>query len=293
MSTYNTALNQLVFSGPTYFAPLLKETKKVAETHKLQNTGVYTILLILTDGEIHDMPETIETIHQLAFLPVSIIIVGVGNEQFSNMEILDGDEGLYNSKGQRCPRDLVQFVPFKKFQNNYAQLAREVLAEIPDQLVGYMKLIGLKPVKPQEIDISQLVPKIQTQPQQQFQGNVSMPVQAMAGDHFGMFVSAQSGQNMNVAPVNNQNMVLSPTMNVSENVGLGGNQYLMGNQGQQPMMFVPEVQANSVSINVNFDEHKQQSQQGQMIDPNQLYANIPMASSQQVNYSGGKQPSSK
>ncbi len=54
------------------------------------------MLLILTDGAIHDMKETIDQIFNAVNLPLSIIIVGVGNADFSNMEILDGDDGLFN-----------------------------------------------------------------------------------------------------------------------------------------------------------------------------------------------------
>ena len=42
-----------------------------------------------------------------ANLPMSIIIVGVGNADFTMMEELDGDEGLYDNKGRFCERDLV------------------------------------------------------------------------------------------------------------------------------------------------------------------------------------------
>ena len=31
---------------------------------------------------------------------------------------LDGDAGLYNTQGKKCPRDIVQFVPFSKFSGN-------------------------------------------------------------------------------------------------------------------------------------------------------------------------------
>ena len=48
-------------------------------------------MLLLTDGIINDMPETIRILVQLSALPVSIIIVGVGNADFSQMEALDGD----------------------------------------------------------------------------------------------------------------------------------------------------------------------------------------------------------
>lgn len=59
---------------------------------------------------------------------MSIIIVGVGNADFSNMRKLDGDEGLYNSKGQKAARDIVQFVPFRDMNNNPQRLAAELLA---------------------------------------------------------------------------------------------------------------------------------------------------------------------
>ena len=43
---------------------------------------MYHVILIITDGEIHDMPETKDLIIELTKLPVSIIIVGVGEERF-------------------------------------------------------------------------------------------------------------------------------------------------------------------------------------------------------------------
>ncbi len=59
---------------------------------------------------------------------------------------LDGDEGLYNNQGVKAQRDLVQFVPFNKFQHKGPErLAQEVLEELPRQLVQYKKMVGLKP----------------------------------------------------------------------------------------------------------------------------------------------------
>ena len=73
----------------------------------------YQILLLLTDGAIHDMPQTIDLVCQLAEMPCSIIIVGVGRADFTSMEALDGDGGrLRNSRGQAAVRDIVQFVEF-------------------------------------------------------------------------------------------------------------------------------------------------------------------------------------
>ena len=47
----------------------------------------YYILLIITDGLINDMESTIDQIVRATSLPLSIIIVGVGNEDFSAMDV--------------------------------------------------------------------------------------------------------------------------------------------------------------------------------------------------------------
>ena len=68
----------------------------------------YQILLILTDGRIHDMPRTKQLIVQLSYLPCSIVIVGIGNADFSTMVELDGDDGiLRDDMGTRCQREIV------------------------------------------------------------------------------------------------------------------------------------------------------------------------------------------
>ena len=70
------------------------------------------------------MDKTKDLICKYCNLPLSIIIVGIGNADFGKMNALDGDNGLFNSSKQRCPRDIVQFVPFNKFQGNTALLAQ-------------------------------------------------------------------------------------------------------------------------------------------------------------------------
>lgn len=50
---YRNCLQYLHFSGPTYFAPLLREAMDDCKRMKIQQKE-YMILLILTDGAIHD-----------------------------------------------------------------------------------------------------------------------------------------------------------------------------------------------------------------------------------------------
>ena len=57
------------------------------------------MLLIITDGIINDMEKTIDEIVRGSSLPMSIIIVGVGDADFSSMDILDADDDpLYSKK---------------------------------------------------------------------------------------------------------------------------------------------------------------------------------------------------
>lgn len=78
----------------------------------------YFTLLIITDGVISDMDETRHAIVQASKLPMSIIIIGVGNADFAAMEFLDGDASVLRSNtGEEAVRDIVQFVPFRDFRN--------------------------------------------------------------------------------------------------------------------------------------------------------------------------------
>ena len=94
------------------------------------------------------MDRTVDLIVKHSHLPLSIIIVGIGNANFGNMNILDGDNGLFDSKGRKAQRDIVQFVPFNQVAGNPDMLARELLAELPDQVVQYMTMMGIAPGKP-------------------------------------------------------------------------------------------------------------------------------------------------
>ena len=53
---------------------------------------VYQILLIITDGIINDIQPTIDEIVRGSALPLSIVIVGVGDADFETMDVLDADE---------------------------------------------------------------------------------------------------------------------------------------------------------------------------------------------------------
>jgi len=60
------------------------------------------VCLIITDGVINDMAGTIDQIVRGSNNPLAIIIVGVGNADFDQMTMLDGDdEALYSESLKR------------------------------------------------------------------------------------------------------------------------------------------------------------------------------------------------
>jgi hypothetical protein len=141
---YQKCLQRITFSGPTYFSPIIK--KVIEMINAKNNIYEYQILMILTDGVINDMQETIDALVEGSFLPLSVIIIGIGDADFSNMNILDGDDiPLISRKGVKRMRDLVQFVPFNKFENDAEKLSAEVLEEIPRQIEEYYSMNNLYP----------------------------------------------------------------------------------------------------------------------------------------------------
>ncbi|NWX17537.1 CPNE9 protein, partial [Aegotheles bennettii] len=150
LESYLQSLRTVQLYGPTNFAPVINQVAGAAA--QVIDGSQYHVLLIITDGVISDMLQTKEAIVTASSLPMSIIIVGVGPAEFEAMEELDGDEVRVSFRGRYAERDIVQFVPFRDYVDDsgnqvlsMARLAKDVLAEIPEQLLSYMKTRDIKP----------------------------------------------------------------------------------------------------------------------------------------------------
>lgn len=152
LNHYRNQLQTVKLYGPTKFAPVIRSTSAIARS--FQDGKHYYVLLIVTDGIILDMNFTKHAIIDASSLPMSIIIVGVGDAEFESMKELDSDNVRLSVDGKYAERDMVQFVQLNKFLTDngatirsQAELAKEVLAEIPEQLCSFMKINNIKPPK--------------------------------------------------------------------------------------------------------------------------------------------------
>lgn len=149
LDAYNFALANCQLYGPTNFSPTINAISDWARSDVATDGTIrrYCILLIITDGAITDLDLTVRAIVQASTAPLSIIIVGVGGADFTSMDFLDSDDRVLQSGGFRAERDIVQFVPYRKFDpRDFGALSAATLKEVPGQFMGYVKKRGLRPL---------------------------------------------------------------------------------------------------------------------------------------------------
>ncbi|KOM52906.1 hypothetical protein LR48_Vigan09g156500 [Vigna angularis] len=148
MDAYGSALRSVTLSGPTLFGPVINTAAQIAgQSLTSHNNTMYYVLLIITDGVVTDFQETINALVKASDLPLSILIVGVGNADFTSMEALDADNGrrLESSTGRAATRDIVQFVSMREVQSGQVSVVQALLEELPEQFLSFMQSRDVKP----------------------------------------------------------------------------------------------------------------------------------------------------
>lgn len=133
LNAYNHVFESgLVMSSPTVFTEVINRVASQcaqANVRARQRGGLaYSVLLIVTDGAVSDVEATAKCLRLISSYPMSVVIVGVGNADFSTMQFLD------DNRANQGFRDMAQFVPFNQHCGSPAELTSETLKEIPRQL---------------------------------------------------------------------------------------------------------------------------------------------------------------
>ncbi|XVF06587.1 hypothetical protein REPUB_Repub06bG0062100 [Reevesia pubescens] len=148
MAAYSNALRNFTLAGPTLFSHVINTAAQMASQAISNDIRKYFVLLIITDGVLTDIQETMDALIRASDLPLSILIVGVGNADFKQMEILDADDGhrLESSTGRVATRDIVQFVPMREVHSGQISVVQALLEELPGQFLTYMRSRNIKPL---------------------------------------------------------------------------------------------------------------------------------------------------
>ena len=137
ISNYKNAVKSVDFSVGTYFAPVIDRINEVMK-NIIYADFHYHILLIISDGLIGDIQDTIDSIIESSKYPLSIIIIGVGASVNNDMKRLNGESGkLISSSGEILKKDIVQYVHYNDYADDINKLTEAVLKYIPDQVSDY------------------------------------------------------------------------------------------------------------------------------------------------------------
>lgn len=146
LKIYNSTFEYITLAGPCRLAPGIKSTTQWVRGIAKDDKLFYAVLIILCDGDVTDMEDTIRAIVEASNEPMSILIIGIGPKVFTDLMILDGDGGKLKSKeGKYTIRDIVQFVDYKSIKG-LGDLSEKLLGELPGQVVEYFQLKGIVPL---------------------------------------------------------------------------------------------------------------------------------------------------
>ncbi|XP_049848528.1 copine-9-like [Schistocerca gregaria] len=144
LSAYYQSLTWVTLHGPTNMAPIIRKAADKARTyHSKSAQQTYLVLLILTDGDIDDSSQTTDAIAAASYLPMSILIVGIGDDDFKTIKKLDADSSDFQTT-KVLSRDIVTFIAFNTIQS-VQQLTSSILRKIPFQFISYMKQNNITP----------------------------------------------------------------------------------------------------------------------------------------------------
>lgn len=183
---YRRALHVCRFHGQSHLHEVVKVcadlSRPYAEARTPNDNNVdmkYFVFFILTDGQIHQQQRVVDELMKVVLLPMSIFIIGIGDEDFTFLRNLaeqltalraaspqdeeppkpssaqsrsrpkEKKKGPEAPKAQVPPRGIVHFVCFNEYRDRPADLAAASLQELPREVVGYF---GKRKVEPRGLE---------------------------------------------------------------------------------------------------------------------------------------------
>lgn len=128
--------SDLIMSGPTNFTTVIQmAASRAASNHKrILDTKTYTVLLVITDGCMHNYDQTRQMVQDFSLLPLSIVFVGVGRSDFGLLHQLTQEPSL---------RQTTCVAEFRKLDHDPTALGEVALGRLPFHICEYMQANGV------------------------------------------------------------------------------------------------------------------------------------------------------
>ena len=156
--SYMEILNEIKFDNENKLkgkslSPLIKHL--VNKIMNQQNPNYYNIIFILINpSNINDYKDCVDVFIQASFLPLSFVIIGIG-ENDNNFNLIKKlcDENEDNI-GKKRIRNNTNFIAIKDFKQNLNKIQDEYLKKIPEQLCEFYFInnVDLNQIKERNIN---------------------------------------------------------------------------------------------------------------------------------------------
>lgn len=167
LELYRSVMPQLEPEEPTKIAPVIERLHVMMKYQDKRNFKIFTVLVILTDGGIDDLQDTVDKIVECSNFPLAIVFVGIGSGDFSDLEYLESgcpkdpqqSEGkkpkktkkqrstgrLKDSAGKEAYGRIVRFVYYQNYMGKTRELEESLFKEVPRQMTEFYNLMKFDP----------------------------------------------------------------------------------------------------------------------------------------------------
>ena len=138
IQTFNKSINNIIPDKEVHFSSLIRKMTK--EMYLLYDLKYYYTLFILARElpTINDKQETIDVFIESSYLPLTIIIICEGKNDFNKMDELYGNKIKRSSNGMDKLRNNIRCINFSNdFNDNSEKMIEWCLREISQQIIEF------------------------------------------------------------------------------------------------------------------------------------------------------------
>ena len=143
--SYKECLKKISFCESEHLSPLIEKIRSlIIKNYEL---NIYNILFLLISNPPvkEDYQKCIDLFVANTYLPLSIIVVGIGDKEFKEIKNLINKNRIFSSEGLERVRNNIYFVSMKNCNYNNEILKNKCLKEIPRQVVEFYKINKTSP----------------------------------------------------------------------------------------------------------------------------------------------------